>query len=143
MLDCKNLRQSGASLIELLVVLAISAVLFTVAATQLGGAGDNLKRQNVAREFKVSLERARFDSVKRRARNIADMSTVTVLSATSFSYTLDFNQNGRIDNPAETRLVDFANRTDVRIAGTNFVYPITIKFDHRGHITVTNGDIPA
>jgi Tfp pilus assembly protein FimT len=136
-------RQSGASLIVLLVVMAIGAVLFTVAASQFCDAGDNLIRHNVAREFKVSLERARFDSVKRRASNTADMSTVTVLSATSFSYAIDFNQNGVIDNPGETRLVDFASRSNVKITGTNFVFPITIRFDRRGHVTVTNGDIPA
>ena len=142
MRDCKNKRQSGASLIELLVVLTIAGILFTVAASQFGGSNDNLRRQNIAREFKVSLERARFDSVKRRATDAADMSTVTVLSATSFSYSIDFNQNGKLDD-GETRVVEFANRTNVKITGTNFVFPITIKFDRRGHTTVLNGDVPA
>src|SRR5438128_1555056 len=119
--------QSGASLMEVLIVVAIAAILVTFAITQFGRSNRNLDRQNIAREFKVSLERARFDSVKRRASSSADESTVTVLSPTSFSYTTDLNQNGQIDNPAETRTVDFASRgSDVTIAGTAFVYPITI-----------------
>lgn len=140
--DTKN-RQQGASLIELLVVLAIASILFTVAASQFGNSNDVLTRQNIAREFKVSLERARFDAVKRRAGTLAEMSTVTVLSETSFSYTIDFNQNGVIDDPGETKVVNFGSRSNVTITGTNFVFPITIKFDRRGHTTVVNGDIPA
>lgn len=140
--DTKN-RQQGASLIELLVVLAIASILFTVAASQFGNSNDVLTRQNIAREFKVSLERARFDAVKRRAGTLAEMSTVTVLSETSFSYTIDFNQNGVIDDPGETKVVNFGSRSNVTITGTNFVFPITIKFDRRGHTMVVNGDIPA
>lgn len=138
----KRFYQKGASLIELLVVLAIGSILVTAAASQLGRSDKNLIRQNIAREFKVSLERARFDSVKRRPATPAEESKVTVLSATSFSYNTDLNQNGRLDNPGETITVDFANRSDVRITGTNFVFPITVSFDAKGEITVTNGTSP-
>ena len=130
--------QSGASVMELVIVLAIAAILLTFAVAQFGRSGKNFDRQNIAREIKVSLERARFDSVKRRPDSVADMSKVTILSATSFSYTMDLNQNGQIDG-AETRTVDFAGRSDVRIAGTDLVFPITIRFDPQGQITATNG----
>lgn len=131
--------QAGASLAELLIVVAIAAVLSTFAAALFGRSDSNFRRQNIAREFKVSLERARFDSVKRRASGVADMSTVKILSATSFSYTTDLNQNGKIDDPAETLTVDFGGRSDVRIAASGLIFPVTIKFDQRGHTTVRNG----
>lgn len=134
--------QRGASLTELLVVLVVGSILVTVGLSQLGGADRNLVRQNIAREFKVSLERPRFDSVKRRPSTSAEESRVTILSATSFTYTTDLNQNGRLDTPGETLTVDFANRSNVRIVGTNFVYPITVSFDAKGEITVTNGTTP-
>src|SRR3954465_3341651 len=118
MQDRRRFHQMGASLLELLVVLAIASILTTVAASQLGRSDKNLQRQNIAREFKISLERARFDSVKRRPTSPAEESKVTVISATSFSYTGDLNQNGRLDNPGETITVDFGNRSDVRITGT-------------------------
>ena len=127
---------------ELLICLAIGSILVTAAASQFGRSDRNLQRQNIAREFKVALERARFDSVKRRPATLAEQSRVTVLSATSFSYITDLNQNGRLDSPGENLTVNFANRSDVRIVGTNFVFPITISFDARGEITVTNGTSP-
>lgn len=135
----KTTEQAGASLTELLIVIAIAAVLSTFAAALFGRSDSNFRRQNIAREFKVSLERARFDSVKRRASSVADMSTVKILSATAFSYTTDLNQNGRIDDPAETLTVDFGGRSDVRIVGNGLIFPVTIKFDQRGHINVRNG----
>lgn len=135
-----TIAERGASVMELVIVLSISLILLTFAVAQFGGADDNLHRQNVARELKVSLERARFDSVKRRPGSAADMSKVTILSSTSFSYTADFNQNGQIDEPGETRIIDFSGRSDVEISGNGLVFPITVRFDQRGHITAANGD---
>ena len=58
-------RQAGVSLIEVLIVLVIVAVLVTIAIAQFSRPKEVFQRQNIAREFKVALERARFDSVKR------------------------------------------------------------------------------
>ncbi len=131
--------EGGFSLLELLIVLTIAAILTTFSVLIFGTSRENLHRQNVAREFKISLERARFDAVKRRPSTVADMSIVRVLSSTSFSITIDRNQNGVIDDAAETSTFDFSQRGDVRIAGDGFIYPITIAFDRRGQIRVRNG----
>ena len=137
----KFISQAGFSIIELLIVITIAAVLTTFAIVRFAGARENFQRQTVAREFKNSLERARFDSVKRRPASTSDMSVVRVLSATSFSYTTDRNQNGVIDGSAETLTIDFSQRASgVRIMGEGFfVFPITISFDRRGQIRVRNG----
>src|SRR5580765_5568202 len=118
--------QSGASIIELLIVLAIIAILFTLAAAQFGRSGENFERQNITREFKISLERARFDSVKRHANVVAQESRVTITSATDFNYATDLNQNGDLNDPGEIRDVDFHNRGNVSIVGDSLVFPITI-----------------
>src|SRR5687767_592893 len=119
--------QAGFSLVELLIVLVILAILTTFAVMRFTTSRDILKRQNIAREFKNSLERARFDAVKRRPSSLADMSVVKVINETSFSYTTDRNQNGSIDGTAETITVDFSQRASyVKILGNQFVYPITI-----------------
>lgn len=128
--------QSGISLVEILIVLVILAILVTFAVAQFGNSKANLQRQNIARELKINLERARFDSVKRRAVNAADMARVTIDSATSFSVSTDLNQNGTID-ASDTRQVSFGNN-DIRIVGIA-TYPVTISFDRRGQITVTGG----
>ena len=58
--------ESGFSLIEMLIVLVLIGVLTTIALMQLGSSRTDFERQRISREFKIYLERARFDSVKRR-----------------------------------------------------------------------------
>lgn len=137
---CKMHGQSGVSIMEVLIVLVIAAILLTVSVALFGNSSDNFKRQNAARAFKNYLERARFDSVKRRATTAADMANVKVLSPTSFSYTIDRNQNGTIEDPAETQTITLTDR--VMITGNNFNFPVTVRFDQRGQITVENGSGP-
>ncbi len=127
--------QNGKSVMELLIVLTVIIILVTIAVAQFGNAGVNLDRQNIAREFKVSLERARFDSVKRRAIDCDNMSRVTITSASSFSLLMDLNQNGTIETATEARVVDFADRSDVRIVGEDTSFPVTIRFDRRGSVS--------
>lgn len=128
--------QSGQTVIEMLVVLAILATVTVMAVLGLGNAQGNLQRQNLAREFKVSLERARFDSIKRRVASADEMARVTINSASSFSLATDLNRNGIIET-ADMRQVNFADG-NVRIVGDNLVFPITIRFDRRGFATATN-----
>ena len=144
--------QSGISIIEVLVVLTVIAILTTIAITQLGRSKTDLQRQRIAREFKIYLERARFDSVKRRAdtreiNNIkySDMSRIILNSATSFTAVTDLNQNGTVLNADGTlevgdkRLVDFTQRSEAQILVSDTLdYPITILFNQRGHITATD-----
>ena len=129
--------QRGASLMELLIVLVIAAVLATFAVSQFGGSTDNLERQNLAREFKADLERARFDSIKRRAYTCSDMSRVTINDATSFSVTTDLTQDGTLES-GETRNVNFANRSNVTIVGNGITLPATIRFDEQGHALLSD-----
>src|SRR3954468_11661550 len=99
--------QRGVSMIETLVVLAILAVLSTAAILSLGNSAKNLERQNIAKNFKISLERARFDSIKRRASDCENRSRVEITSATSFKLLTDSNENGTIDPATETHTVKF------------------------------------
>lgn len=135
--DRKQFAQYGASLTEVLLVLAIALVLVTIAVPQFGRAKNNLNRQNIAREFKVDLERARFDSVKRRANSCYDMSRVTINDATSFSVTTDLNQNGTLET-TEKQNINFGSQGDVTIVGNGVTLPITIRFDERGHAVLTD-----
>jgi prepilin-type N-terminal cleavage/methylation domain-containing protein len=89
----KFTSQSGTTLVELIVVLVIISVLVSFAVAQFGSSKKNLERQNIVRELKVSLERARFDSVKRRAVNVNEKAKITIHNATSFSFSTDLNQN--------------------------------------------------
>jgi len=125
--------QTGASLMELLVVLSIAAILTTLALAVFRSSTNNFKRQNFARELKVDLERARFDSVKRKADVCDEMSRVTITNATTFSVSTDLNQNGRLDLPAETRTVIIPSGSNVQIVGNGITLPVTVRFNERGH----------
>ena len=127
-------RQDGFSLIEVFIVLVIIAIIITFALLTFGSSKVDLHRQAVAREFKVYLERARFDSVKRRAED-PNRANIVLNSATAFSVQLDFNEDGTLQ-PNETRTVDFTQRSNTQILLSDTLnYPVTISFDRRGHVT--------
>lgn len=128
-------EQRGISLIEVVIVLVVVTVMVGFAVAQLGSSKENFQRQNLARELKVNLERARFDSVKRRPENDLNMSKVVIDSANQFTVFLDLNQDGVASN-AEKRQINFSRLDGVKIDGDDLIFPITIKFDRRGHITV-------
>ncbi|CAN5566777.1 hypothetical protein BH10ACI3_BH10ACI3_23200 [soil metagenome] len=128
--------QRGASIMELLIVLVISSIIVTFALSQFGGAKSNLLRQNFAREFKTSLERARFDSVKRRAMDDTSFASVVITSPISYEVTTDLNQNGTIES-TESRQVAMTNQWGLRILlAAGIALPVTISFDRRGQAIV-------
>lgn len=138
--------ESGKSIIELLLVLMVGGILVAVAVTRLGNAQNNLQRQNLAREFKVNLERARYDSVKRRAELVGGVdhrARVRIDNETSYSVVTDMNQNGALDyseaggvlSGPDVRQIDFSGRGRIRMLGAGFSFPVNIRFDRRGHIT--------
>jgi len=130
--------QGGFSLIEVFIVLAIIGVVTTFALLSFGSSKVDLHRQAVTREFKIYLERARFDSVKRRADN-PNRSNLILNNATSFRVQLDYNEDGTLQ-PNETRTVDFTQRSSTQILVTDTLnYPVTISFDRRGHATTVDG----
>lgn len=125
-------------MIELFIVLVIIGVVTTFALLTFGKSKVDLHRQAIVREFKIYLERARFDSVKRRAED-PNRATVVLNSATSFTVQLDFNEDGTLQ-ANETRTVDFTQRSNTQILVTDTLnYPVTISFDRRGHVTTQDG----
>lgn len=132
----KTASQSGKSVIEMIIVLVVAGILVTFAAARLGNSQNNLKRQNIARELKVSLERARFDSVKRRPSQESEMSSVVIDSSSAFTVRTDLNQNGVID-ASETKQISFSG-TVTRIIGNNLALPMTVRFNRFGQIIVRN-----
>jgi Tfp pilus assembly protein FimT len=131
-------KESGVSLIEVVIIIVVVAVLVTFAVASFRSAGSNLDRQNIAREFKVNLERARFDSVKRRATVCSDMSGVTI-DDTSFRTMIDMDNDGQLGSH-EVRTVNLASRSDVTIVPNGVTLPLTIRFDQRGQAFLNNCD---
>jgi len=133
--------QSGKSLLEIIIVLAVGGILVSMAVVRMINAQSNMERQYLAREFKVNLERARYDAVKRRAINAADMTRITITTATTYKVWIDLNQNGILD-AEEERTVSFGDRSNVKILGTDLVFPVTITFNQFGNTETLNGESP-
>ncbi len=135
--------QSGFSIVELLIVLTMVVILSTLAVLQFKSSKTDFERQNITHEFKVYLERARFDSVKRRAVTDNEKSRIVLNSSSSFTATLDFDGNGTLDSnndgtpdASDTRRIDFTQRSQTQILVSDTLnYPVTVRFDQRGHIT--------
>lgn len=126
--------ESGVSILEVLIVLVIGAILISVTVAQFGNSKVQLQRQNIAREFKNNLERCRFDSVRRRAVDINNMSRIVILSQTKYEVWLDSNSDGIIES-GEVRTVDFTGRSEAKLLVSSTSLPITVRFNQRGHIT--------
>lgn len=88
--------ERGFSVIEMVIVVAIVAVISTFALIGVEAARAGQRRVNSARMLSSYLEKARVDSVRRRAENTVanPLATVTIVDANSYSVFLDFNGNG-------------------------------------------------
>jgi prepilin-type N-terminal cleavage/methylation domain-containing protein len=133
----KRNSQNGYSIIELLIVLVVLSITVTLALSYFKDSKTSFRRQNFARELKVSLERARSDSIKRRAIDDTSMAFVKITSSTSFILSTDLNQNQTLET-SENKLSNLAG-SSVKIVGSNLIFPITVRFDRRGFMTAING----
>lgn len=126
----QSTTQAGVSLVELLVVIVIIGIVSAIAVMNRGQANEQFKRQNVSRELKVAFERARFDSVKRRAQSSPNDYRARV-DVNSNSYTLTTFKDVAGTPTAQT--VTTALPSGIAIArydgGT---LPLTVNFNMRG-----------
>lgn len=133
-----NLKgQSGFSLVELLVVITIIAIVASLAMMQRGNANEQFQRQNAAREIKVALERARFDSVKRRADGAAVPFAYVTIQATQFILVTDVNQDGDVTDTGDSVATPFPpNITITPRSGLSL--PLTVSYNRRGEPDLTD-----
>ena len=126
--------ESGVSLPEILIVAAIIAIVIVFALMRFAQAQQAMRRANSARELISYLERARLDSVRRRAIVPAQMARVTVNNASSYTVIMDTNGDGTLD-AARTITIPTGQGT---FTGT---FPKFIMFNWRGR-TVDNANAP-
>jgi Tfp pilus assembly protein FimT len=133
----KSNTQAGITVVELLVVCVVIAILAGFAMMQRGGANEQFQRQNIARELKFAFERARFDSVKRRADVTSSMAKVSVESG-SFTLATDRDMDGTITN-ADDFQTSFSGQNVVIAGRGSSTVPMTIYFDQRGETVNSSG----
>jgi Tfp pilus assembly protein FimT len=134
--------ESGVSLVELLVVCVVIAIVAALAFMQRGTADAQFQRQNAARELKVAFERARFDSVKRRADG-SSAAPLAYVEVRTTSFTLrTFNVDANAAAVAVDRVYPFP--AGVVASGYNFSLGSSkqVQFDFRGQAAVVGGGEP-
>lgn len=128
-------RQSGASLVELMVVALIIVIVATITFMSVGSANDQFNRQNASRQLKEAFERARFDSVKRRAQD------GDVLRPPAYVYVRSdgFRLRTYVDSDSNASTAPVAHDQEFPLAAgvvishyASGTLPMTIAFDHRG-----------
>ena len=133
--------QAGKGVVELLIVVVIIGIVTTLALVGLGRSRENFTRQNIARELKVQMERARFDAIKRRVTVTSELAQITFLSETSYRIKYDLNWNGVLENVDE-RVIDISSRGGIKIKidDADGEYPVSISFDENGNARVVDKD---
>lgn len=117
-------NERGASLVQLLTVLAIISVLAGVAVRNFSAAGRDMQRENALRKMTVNLEKARADSVRRRATQPYNMSRIMITGDSSYLTYNDYDSNGTISwNESRTESVSSGN--SLKLVVTGRVYPAT------------------
>ena len=130
--------QRGFSLTELMMVTVVIAVVSAIAIIQINKPRKQFSRQNISRDLKVALERARFDSVKRRAEDPAVRARV-IITSNSFTLATDVDNDGDIDS-SDNVITSFAGQSIV-ITGSNITLPATLTYNQRGEVIGSPGDI--
>jgi prepilin-type N-terminal cleavage/methylation domain-containing protein len=130
--------QSGVTLVELLVVIIIIVIVAALAMMQKGSANAVFQRQNVATQLKNAFERARFDSVKRRAQSSPDVRATVRVDSNSYTLTT-YN----VDSSGTATANPLATTTagDVVIAGSGLLsLPFTVYYNQRGEAVDSSGN---
>ena len=122
---------SGFATVDLMIVAVIILIVVTYAWTAVIQAKQWQAREGGAQQFASYLERARSDSIRRRATDVQQMAEVTILNDSFYSVRTDENGDGVLDAP---RVV---NLQELRIDGP---FPRTFLFDRSGKYVDRNGN---
>jgi predicted lipoprotein with Yx(FWY)xxD motif len=112
-------------------------IVSTIAIMNMGSSKIQFERQTVARELKVAFERARFDSVKRRAASSQQANVV--VAENSFTLNTDIDQDGTVET-SEAR-VNSSWNPGIAIHNTSgaTLPNVTVAFNNRGETNTTGG----
>ena len=124
----KHNRQSGFTLLQLVIVVLVVAVIGGMAVFGIVEARGRIRLTNSARLFASYMEKARVDSIRRHATTTDEMAGVTILNPTSYRVRMDFDGNGTV----ETR--DVSLEPGIMIVSN----PVPTRFDWRGRFVTDN-----
>jgi type II secretory pathway pseudopilin PulG len=126
--------ESGASIVEMIIVLMIIAIASTWAFLRIVEAQQATRLASATQELTAYLDKARLDSIRRHATDVNRMAQISINSATSYSVLFDSNGDGQLDPP---RVFNF------QPGGISFnvaTFPTVIRFNWRGRIVDAAGN---
>src|SRR6476660_8758590 len=118
-------RCAGFATVDFLIVAVIILIVVSYAWTAITQSQRTHTREGAAQQFASFLERARSDSMRRRATDARQMAQINVLNEQFYSVTMDDNGDGALDVPRVVNLQD----QQLTISGP---YPRTFMFDRFG-----------
>src|SRR6185503_8896740 len=92
----RPVKQRGFTLLQVIIVLALVSILTAFGALGVVNARARMRLAGSARTFTGLAEKARADSVRRHADGAARAS-IQLLTTTTYSVALDFDNNGVLD----------------------------------------------
>jgi Tfp pilus assembly protein FimT len=125
---------AGFATIDFLIVAVIILIMVTYVSTAVMQAHRWQAREGAAQEFASYLEKARSDSMRRRATDSQQMAEVTILNGNFYSVRTDENGDGVLDAP---RVVNLQER-QLTIDGP---FPRTFMFDRSGNNVDAAGNV--
>jgi len=123
----------GFSVVELLIVVAMIAVISGFALLQITRSHQHMKRANAAQQFAGHLEKARIDSLRRHPTTSAQMGQVSIINARFYSFAIDSSGDGSLEAP---QVISLPTNTDFQFNGP---FPRTIYFNWRGRAVDSAG----
>jgi len=124
-------REAGFTIIQLVVAIAIAAVVTTFGIMAVTRAKRDMALSGEIRKFSSFLEKGRIEAVRRRT----SVTVVTINSASSYSVTLDSNYDGTVA-ATETRTMPLPD--GVTFNTSNITFPATITYNLLGRSSSTN-----
>ncbi|HYW74397.1 MAG TPA: hypothetical protein VE961_25465 [Pyrinomonadaceae bacterium] len=125
---------NGFATIDFLIVAVIILIMVTYVSTAVMQAHRWQAREGAAQQFANYLERARSDSMRRRATDSQQMAQVTILNGSFYSVRTDENGDGVLDDP---RVINLQEQ-QLTIDGP---FPRTFIFDRAGNYVDSGGNV--
>lgn len=124
----------GASLVEMLIVVTLIGIVAAWAVLRIVEARQSVYLSGATQELIAYLDKARLDSIRRRATALNQMAQVSITSPTSYSVSLDTNGDGQLDPP---RVFNFpAGSITFNVAD----FPTIVRFNWRGRVVDGSGE---
>src|ERR687886_496762 len=96
---CGRGGERGASILEILIVIAMISVVAGFAIMQIATAQRSMRLTNAARELMSWFDKARLDSLRRHPLSNSEMASVTITGANTYTVTIDRDGDGTLDQP--------------------------------------------